>query len=137
MVLQRGEGVQVVGRIENRWQRVDLVDDDRVDAAQGVAAAIRRVELLLRQYSEHGSDCLVETDAAGVIVWLCGFFFETVGDLQLARFRADPNNAGRVLDTGLWAYTRHPNYFGDTCVWWGFYLIAVAGGAVWTFAVQN
>jgi steroid 5-alpha reductase family enzyme len=78
------------------------------------------------------ADPLGWMDAVGILVWLCGFFFETVGDLQLARFRADPNNAGRVLDTGLWAYTRHPNYFGDTCVWWGFYLIAVAGGAAWT-----
>ena len=68
-------------------------------------------------------------DAAGMAVWCIGMFFETVGDWQLARFKADPNSAGRVMDRGLWRYTRHPNYFGDFCVWWGIYLIAVAGGA--------
>ena len=60
----------------------------------------------------------------GAAVWLIGFLFEAVGDRQLARFRADPANAGRVLDTGLWRYTRHPNYFGDATVWWGLFLIA-------------
>ncbi|MCA1196046.1 DUF1295 domain-containing protein [Saccharopolyspora sp. 6V] len=61
---------------------------------------------------------------AGIVVWVIGFGFETVGDAQLSRFRADPANSGRVLDSGLWRYTRHPNYFGDACVWWGLYLLA-------------
>ncbi len=61
---------------------------------------------------------------AGAALWLLGFAFESVGDTQLARFRADPANKGKVLDTGLWRYTRHPNYFGDTCVWWGIWLAA-------------
>ncbi len=60
----------------------------------------------------------------GVVVWLAGFAFETIGDDQLRRFKADPAHRGRVLDTGLWRYTRHPNYFGDACVWWGLYLLA-------------
>ena len=60
----------------------------------------------------------------GVALWLVGFGFESVGDRQLARFTADPANRGRVLDTGLWRYTRHPNYFGDACVWWGLFLLA-------------
>lgn len=68
-------------------------------------------------------------DAAGITIWGFGLFFETVGDWQLARFKMDPSNAGRVMDHGLWRYTRHPNYFGDFCVWWGLYLIAAAGGA--------
>lgn len=67
---------------------------------------------------------VVAVVVAGVVVWLLGFVFETVGDAQLASFRADPANRGRVLDTGLWRYTRHPNYFGDACVWWGLYLCA-------------
>jgi len=71
-------------------------------------------------------------DLAGVALWLIGLIFETVGDAQLARFKADPANAGRVLQSGLWRYTRHPNYFGDFLVWWGFYLVAAAGGAWWT-----
>jgi steroid 5-alpha reductase family enzyme len=60
----------------------------------------------------------------GKCLALIGIGFETIGDWQLRRFRADPANAGKVLDTGLWRYTRHPNYFGDTCVWWGIWLIA-------------
>lgn len=60
----------------------------------------------------------------GVAVWAVGMFFETVGDLQLTRFRNDADSKGQVLDTGLWRYTRHPNYFGDACVWWGLSLIA-------------
>ncbi|MFI6316232.1 DUF1295 domain-containing protein [Nonomuraea sp. NPDC050556] len=61
---------------------------------------------------------------AGALVWLAGFLFEAVGDWQLARFRADPDSRGKVLDSGLWRYTRHPNYFGDAVVWWGLFLIA-------------
>jgi steroid 5-alpha reductase family enzyme len=60
----------------------------------------------------------------GVAVWAVGFGFETIGDAQLRRFRADPANAGRVLDSGLWRYTRHPNYFGDSVVWFGLWLLA-------------
>lgn len=60
----------------------------------------------------------------GVVVWTIGFAFETIGDWQLARFKRDPANEGRVMDLGLWRYTRHPNYFGDACVWWGLFLIA-------------
>lgn len=60
----------------------------------------------------------------GVLVWAVGLFFETVGDHQLDRFRKDPSTKGQVLDTGLWRYTRHPNYFGDACVWWGIFLVA-------------
>ena len=65
---------------------------------------------------------------AGAALWLIGIVFETVGDAQLARFRADPAMRGKVLDTGLWRYTRHPNYFGDACVWWGIWLASVEAG---------
>jgi len=60
----------------------------------------------------------------GVVVWAVGLFFEVVGDAQLARFKADETNKGKVMDRGLWRYTRHPNYFGDACVWWGIALVA-------------
>lgn len=71
----------------------------------------------------------------GVVLWGVGFFFEVVGDAQLVRFRADPQNEGAVLDWGLWRYTRHPNYFGDCCVWWGIWLVAAeTGDAAWAFA---
>ncbi len=72
-------------------------------------------------------------DGLGVALWIVGFGFESIGDLQLARFKADPANQGRVMDRGLWRYTRHPNYFGDFCVWWGLGLIAAATGtAAWS-----
>jgi hypothetical protein len=60
-----------------------------------------------------------------VLSWAVGFFFETVGDAQLAAFKADPANKGKVMDRGLWRYTRHPNYFGDAAVWWGLTLLAL------------
>ena len=60
----------------------------------------------------------------GTLVWLVGVFFQGVADWQLARFKAAASNAGQVLDTGLWRYSRHPNYFGEACVWWGYWLIA-------------
>jgi len=71
-------------------------------------------------------------DLAAALLWAVGLAFEAIGDAQLARFRADPRNRGRALDTGLWRYTRHPNYFGDACAWWGLGLLGVAAGAPWT-----
>ena len=68
----------------------------------------------------------------GLAVWAVGLFFETVGDWQLQRFRDDPSHKGKVLDTGLWRYTRHPNYFGDATAWWGIWLVAVDAGGWWT-----
>lgn len=62
----------------------------------------------------------------GILVWLVGFAFETVGDAQLTRFKADPANKGTVMDSGLWRFTRHPNYFGDVCVWWGIFGVSLA-----------
>jgi steroid 5-alpha reductase family enzyme len=73
-------------------------------------------------------------DGLGMALWSCGFACEATGDWQLARFASNPANARRVMDRGLWRYTRHPNYFGDFCVWWGVYLIAAAGGAAATIA---
>jgi len=64
----------------------------------------------------------------GALLWLIGIAFEAVGDWQLNRFRTDPANKGRVLDTGLWRYTRHPNYFGEATMWWGIFLIALSAG---------
>ncbi len=74
-----------------------------------------------------GAEALGALDAAGTALFAVGMFFESVGDWQLARFKADPANRGRVMDHGLWRYTRHPNYFGDFLVWWGLAAIALAG----------
>lgn len=70
-------------------------------------------------------------DYLGIGIWILGMLFEAGGDYQLARFKADPSNRGRVMDRGLWRYTRHPNYFGNACIWWGFGTIALASGAWW------
>ena len=71
-------------------------------------------------------------DYAGLALWSIGFIFEAVGDWQLARFKADPDQKGRVMNTGLWAYSRHPNYFGEALVWWGIFLITLATSGWWT-----
>ena len=74
-------------------------------------------------------------------MWCLGFFFETIGDYQLSRFRGDPARRGQVLDTGLWRYTRHPNYFGELCQWWGLFVIALEAPRLleysWTLPDQD
>lgn len=71
-------------------------------------------------------------DLGGGLVWSIGFGFEAIGDWQLTRFKSKPENQDRVMDQGLWRYTRHPNYFGDCCLWWGLYLLALPANAGWT-----
>lgn len=70
-------------------------------------------------------------DLIGVLVWLTGFLFEAVGDYQLMQFKKDPANKGKIMTTGLWKHTRHPNYFGEVALWWGVYLIALAVPGGW------
>ena len=72
-------------------------------------------------------------DGVGIAIAAFGIVFEAVGDAQMSRFKADPANKGQVMDRGVWRYTRHPNYFGETCVWWGLWLMAL-GGAGWAGA---
>jgi steroid 5-alpha reductase family enzyme len=74
---------------------------------------------------------LTGLDLLGILVWGAGFTFEAVADWQLARFKADPANRGKVMDQGLWAYSRHPNYFGESLIWWGLFLIALATPYGW------
>jgi steroid 5-alpha reductase family enzyme len=70
-------------------------------------------------------------DIIGAVVWTAGFVFESVGDRQLAKFKADPQNKGKVMDRGLWAYSRHPNYFGEFLIWWGIFLITLSTPNSW------
>jgi steroid 5-alpha reductase family enzyme len=70
-------------------------------------------------------------DYLALALFAFGFIWETLADMQLSRFKANPSNKGKVLDTGVWRYSRHPNYFGECCVWWAFYLFALATGAWW------
>jgi steroid 5-alpha reductase family enzyme len=78
-----------------------------------------------------GGPPLGALDAVGAVLVIVGLAVETVADGQLAHFKRDPRNRGRVLDRGLWRYSRHPNYFGECCVWWGFACLAFATGAWW------
>lgn len=82
------------------------------------------------------AESLNPLDYLGIMVWLIGFVFEAGGDYQLAQFKANPANKGKVLNTGFWRYTRHPNYFGDSAVWWGYGLICIATGSYW-FAIGS
>jgi len=96
---------------------------------QAVLAWLISVPLLAATAIDGGS--LGSLDALAVVLWSVGFVFEAGGDAQLARFLADGSNRGKVMDRGLWRYTRHPNYFGDTVVWWSFLALALAVGAWW------
>jgi len=103
----------------------------RVYLLQGVILWIVSAPLLAAQWSAVPATLTV-VDTLGVIVWIIGFAFEAGGDWQLMQFKRNPANRGKVLNTGFWRYTRHPNYFGDAAQWWGFWLIAAAAGGWWT-----
>ncbi len=98
---------------------------------QGLLAWIISIPLLVAQVATQPAR-LGWLDFAGILIWAIGFFFESAGDWQLARFKANPANRGKVLQDGVWRYTRHPNYFGDSAQWWGYYLVAAAAGGWWT-----
>lgn len=94
---------------------------------QGILMWLISAPLLGAQYYGHDRNPGI-IDYAGTALWITGFIFEAGGDLQLARFKSDPTNRGKVLDKGFWHYTRHPNYFGDSAVWWGYGLICISAG---------
>jgi steroid 5-alpha reductase family enzyme len=96
---------------------------------QGLVAWLVSLPLQASALSHSGLSWL---DAVGVLLWFIGILFESIGDAQLSRFKADPSNEGKVMRSGLWRYTRHPNYFGDFLLWWGFGLIALSAGAAWS-----
>ena len=78
-------------------------------------------------------DRFIWLDGAGLLLWAVGFFFEAVGDYQLAAFKKNPANKGKAMSQGLWRYTRHPNYFGECLMWWGLFLVTLATpGSFWT-----
>jgi len=91
-------------------------------------APLQFIVALPVQLGPLGAGRLGPLAGAGIVLAALGIVFESVGDAQLVAFKRDPANRERVLDTGLWRYTRHPNYFGDCCVWWGLWLIAADGG---------
>jgi len=104
----------------------------KVFLLQGALLWLISAPLLAAQLNPLSSR-LTWLDIAGLIVWMIGFFFEAAGDWQLARFKANPANRGKVFSGGVWRYTRHPNYFGDAAQWWGYFLFALAAGGWWSF----
>ena len=96
---------------------------------QGLLAWIISIPLLFALFARSGFHWL---DGIALGLWLIGFAFEAIADYQLLTFKKNPDNKGRVLDAGLWRYTRHPNYFGEFCIWWGFFLLAIPAGGWWT-----
>jgi len=98
---------------------------------QAVLGWVVSAPLLMALASPHPLNL---ADAAGIALCAFGIAFEAVADWQLVRFQRDATLRGRVMDSGLWRYSRHPNYFGECCAWWGFFLIALGAGAPWTVA---
>lgn len=96
---------------------------------QGLLALV--ISIPVQSLGATGDPSIGILSVVGALVFLTGLFFEVVGDAQLASFKADPENRGKVMDRGLWRYTRHPNYFGDALLWWGIWLFAVGSGAAW------
>ncbi|MFJ8937417.1 DUF1295 domain-containing protein [Streptomyces sp. NPDC102365] len=144
-------GLRLAGHIA--WRGRGHGEDPRYDAMLAKAPgsrnlyALRMVYLLQGalvwlvslpvQAAQYVSGSLSGLGWAGVVLWTVGMFFETVGDFQLARFKADPVNRGRIMDRGLWSWTRHPNYFGDFCVWWGLFLLVCDSGAAVVVSVLS
>lgn len=98
-------------------------------ALQALLAWLVSLPLLASLSTTHSFSLL---DGLALSLWLFGMIFETTADLQLYRFKTRSENQGKVLDSGLWRYSRHPNYFGEFCIWWGFYLFAVSAGGWWS-----
>lgn len=97
---------------------------------QGVMLWLVSLPIQLGMFADQGDPIGIGA-ALGLALAALGFLFESIGDYQMAAFRADPVNRGQVMDRGLWRYTRHPNYFGDACVFWGLWLVAMDAGAPW------
>lgn len=131
------------------WRRewgnhADLRAFFQVFMLQGLLALVISIPVVAAIDGRNGP--LNILDLAGAAIWLFGFVFETVGDHQLTRFKSDPANKGRIIQTGLWKYTRHPNYFGEVALWWGIYLISlnvprgwltIIGPALISFLILN
>jgi len=145
-------GFRLAGHLYLRWRR-EAAEDRRYAAMRakrgpafwwqslyivfGLQAAIMFIVSLPVQFGimSETPARLTVADAVGTTLVLVGLAFEAVGDAQLAAFKADPANRGKVMDKGLWAWTRHPNYFGDAVVWWGLFVIAASSPALWWTAI--
>lgn len=95
----------------------------KIYVTQGISLWFVSLPVQVSAHSSGGFNVIV---VLGVLLWLLGVTFEAVGDRQMAAFKSDPGSRGHIMDQGLWAWTRHPNYFGDACVWWGIFLVAAS-----------
>jgi steroid 5-alpha reductase family enzyme len=128
--LGKGEDYRYVAMRDKAGSRFWIISLFKVFLLQGLLMWIVSLPVQAGQLPST-PDGIGPLAIAGAAVWAVGLFFETVGDAQLARFKADPANKGKVMERGLWRYTRHPNYFGDFMVWWGIYLVALEGHGTW------
>jgi len=103
----------------------------KVFLTQGILLFIIATPLLAAQWNGLPNRFTL-LDILGAVIWVVGFTFESLGDYQLSRFISKPENKGKLMVSGVWQFTRHPNYFGDSAQWWGYFLIAAAAGGWWT-----
>jgi steroid 5-alpha reductase family enzyme len=120
----KGEDPRYTAAFRNRYAKnLQWHTLTKVFLLQGFLVWLISIPVQLAQYLATPT-VLGPAAIVGTVLWTIGFLFEAVADWQLARFKADPTSRGRVLDHGLWRYSRHPNYFGNACLWWGLWLIA-------------
>src|SRR6185503_9955024 len=130
----KGEDFRYRAMRKRFGKRFPIISLFTVFGLQGVLMWIVSLPIQVAEISPQPSS-LTWLDGLGAILWLIGFLFESIGDLQLTLFRVNPSNKGKVMDRGLWRYTRHPNYFGDALMWWGLFVIALATPGGWWTAI--
>jgi len=123
----KGEDPRYVAMRKRRGDKFALHSLWLVFGLQGVLMWIVSLPVQVGSVADQPTS-LGPVEIVGVILYTVGIYFESIGDFQLSQFKAEPANAGLVMDQGLWRYTRHPNYFGDFCVWWGIWMVAAATG---------
>jgi steroid 5-alpha reductase family enzyme len=126
----KGEDPRYGGWREKSGDRFWLVSLFKVFILQAVFLWVIALALQIGQLAKTPAS-LTWLDGIGLLVWVVGFVFESVADWQLAQFKSDPANKGCVMDRGLWAFSRHPNYFGEFLVWWGIFLITLSTPHSW------
>ncbi|MFM7391174.1 MAG: DUF1295 domain-containing protein, partial [Actinomycetota bacterium] len=130
--LGKGEDFRYRAMRRKHGERFAIVSLYTVFGLQGALMFIVSLPLTLGQRETDSGAGFIAL--LGFIVWAIGLYFEAVGDAQLAKFKRDPRNEGQIMDQGLWALTRHPNYFGDSLVWWGLAIVGASQGAgLWAF----
>ena len=110
--------------IEDQGRSYAIYSLTRINGYQGMVMWVMS-GLLAIVHTADAPETLGPLAFTGVALWIVGLLFETIADAQLSSFHANPDNATKVMDQGLWRYSRHPNYFGELCIWWGYFLIAV------------